>query len=400
MVVLDMLYANLGELRRNLLRFPRSAAAQIAGIAEERLAQLESGIAPTVFEAEQLADTYGIDSDVLSEQPIEVDPTDTVYTLALLDEFQEVSAQTKHAIIEAAAAARDLMQMRHLLGEENAWLAFQQMPRLSHAKDTDEPHAQGRYYSIEARNCLALHLQPIPSIRDMVTAWLPMVTVLYADLHNDGLAGITFADSLRGPTIILNAAGKNINPVVRRFSLAHELCHLLVDSNRMQPLALLSGFLSEGALAVERRANAFATRLIAPEMAITQALKRASDPRDAALSLIKQYGLPYQAVRLAFYYLKGVAIDPLPGASFVAAQTDSRWHEAEDPEGLSHFPLSTVPLARRSHIARAATQLYANGVIGRDRFARMLGVTPVEDIERVVAYFGFDPPAAQRYECT
>jgi Zn-dependent peptidase ImmA (M78 family) len=49
---------------------------------------------------------------------------------------------------------------------------------------------------------------------------------------------------------------------VRRFTLAHELCHLLIDRDAGKPLALASG--PWAPRSVEQRANAFAAALLMP----------------------------------------------------------------------------------------------------------------------------------------
>jgi len=43
-------------------------------------------------------------------------------------------------------------------------------------------------------------------------------------------------------------------------------------------------------------------------------------------------------------------------------------------------------------VARLASLAYSRGRIGRDRYARLLGVTPAEELERVLDYFSLDRP--------
>lgn len=56
--------------------------------------------------------------------------------------------------------------------------------------------------------------------------------------------------------------------------------------------------------------------------------------------------------------------------------------------------MDEVPAERRTEVARLATQAYSRGFVPRDEFAELLGVTPAEEVERVVSYFGMDPPGA------
>lgn len=390
-----MEYANLGELRRKLLHFSPAAVSRFTAISLPRLQEIEAGEAPTVYEAERLSEVYGIDADLLMDEPIALDPGDAISTLALLDEFQEVSAETRRAIISASSAARDLVQLEARLGEPDPWVSFVGSLRLPRARDTDPPFAQGRHYAAHLRRKLELGLLPIASMRDLVREAFGAVAVLYADLCDPRLAGVTFADRFRGPTIVLNTRGKNENPGVRRFSLAHELCHLLVDTDRTEPLATLSGFLSDAGLDREQRANAFATRLLCPEEVVRAlpAVQR-SEPVAAARALIEEYGMHYQAARL--YLRNAVRLDLPPEAprGLIGAELSDRWHLAEEPAGLNQFPIPDVPPVRRTEVAMSAAKLYATQAIGRDQFARLLGVTPVHEVERVLGYFGLDLPDA------
>src|SRR5690606_30796230 len=145
----------------------------------------------------------------------------------------------------------------------------------------------------ELRQRLELGTRPIDSVRDLVATYFPAINLLYARLTQDGPAGLSFADRFRGTTIVLNLDGKNENPCVRRFSLAHELYHILHDWNRQEPLALISGFLTDTGLEIERRANAFAMRFLCPSSKL-RGVHTAQD----LVTLLREYGLHYAAIRL------------------------------------------------------------------------------------------------------
>ena len=65
---------------------------------------------------------------------------------------------------------------------------------------------------------------------------------------------------------------------VARFTLAHELCHLLLDREYGDELAIASG--PWAPLAIERRANAFAAAFLMPTWLLRDALASASAPAD------------------------------------------------------------------------------------------------------------------------
>jgi len=190
---------------------------------------------------------------------------------------------------------------------------------------------------------------------------------------------------------VLNLDGKNTNPCVRRFSLAHELYHLLVDWNRREPLATLSGFLTDSGLEREQRANGFAARLLCPESRIRK-IKPTSTFAEIR-ETIAPYGLHYAALRLCLKKEGGVSLPPVPPAELVGVGTEPVWQRAEEPEGIEGFPLADVAPERRTHLARLAAHMFASGKISRHAFAEALDVSPMLDLEAVLSFFALDRPS-------
>lgn len=79
------------------------------------------------------------------------------------------------------------------------------------------------------------------------------------------------------PTIVLNEASSfAVSPNPLRFTLAHEVCHLLFDRSRGRKLAIASGpWAPRG---IEQRANAFAAMFLMPERLVRDAVADAPDP--------------------------------------------------------------------------------------------------------------------------
>jgi Zn-dependent peptidase ImmA (M78 family) len=384
-------FANLKEVRERLLGYRREFVARTTSIPEERLQQLEADQSLLTFwESEVLGRIYGLDPDSLCETVIRT-TGDAITVLQHADEFRQVNDAMRLAIVGAANAARDLHRLRKLIGAETRVTLPDLRGRSElRGRSVGTPHRQGSWKAALLR--WKLHVQgtePIASMRDFVKERLPSIVVLYARLGPKGPAGLTFGEQYRAPTIVLNAEGKNQNPLVRRFSLAHELCHMLLDWNRAEPLALLSGYLTESGLDRERRANAFAVRLLCPERVLDSV--RDKGPREAAETLVA-YGLPYAAIRL---YLRNEAMIELPVAADALGLTgtSAHWTEAERPDGLDGFPLEKVPLERRTAVAEAAATAYSMGKITRDAFAEALGISPIEELETVLDFFALDPPA-------
>lgn len=376
---------NLKDVRERLLGYRPETVARIAGVPVERLEQIETDRAvATVFELEELSRIYGIDYELLLNRPIRLGPNDVVGAFASLDEFHEIGDLQRLRIIETANAARELRSLETLLDLPVA-ADVKRIPCDKGAKE----YRQGAQAAARLRKQLGLDAGPIPSVRDLVRESFPRVRVFYADLGRDGPAGVSFADAQTGPVIVLNLLGKNGNPAVRRFSLAHELGHLLMDRPRDKPLAILSGYLTDRDRGIEQRANAFAIRLLCPEAEL------ASLPQDgleAAKRLIQEYGMHYSAARL---YLKNQRKITLPEeipASLVGTWIDQSWEAAERPFGVSDFPIDRVPPERRTHLAEVAAQAYSRGKISRNRFAELLRLSPIGEVEQVLDFFALAPP--------
>lgn len=293
-------------------------------------------------------------------------------------------------IIAAASAARDV---RHLQGLNDVTPApFQKFRESETPKLSLAPFRQGAEFADHIRARFGRGAGPIESIRDFVIEQMPGVVLLYADLTADGPAGITFSDQVRGPTIVLNLQGRNTNAAVRRFSLAHELCHVLLDGRHTHKLAILSGYLSEAGLDKERRANAFAVRFMCPERMLKKL--KLDEPTKAARQLLEEYGLHYGAARLYLRNVAGVSVPPVPPPELSAVGVSGALERAEEPRGVANFPIGSVPPERRTHVAALAARAYSAGKLLRDAFADYLMLTPADDVEHVLDFFGLSPPSS------
>ncbi len=82
-------------------------------------------------------------------------------------------------------------------------------------------------------------------------------------LRTDSIRGVAIAGERYGPAILVNTNSPyNRNTAGRRFSRAHELCHILYDRGHAKRITHTSGrWASPG---IERRANAFAAMFLMP----------------------------------------------------------------------------------------------------------------------------------------
>ncbi|HTQ43000.1 MAG TPA: ImmA/IrrE family metallo-endopeptidase [Polyangiaceae bacterium] len=121
-----------------------------------------------------------------------------------------------------------------------------------------------------------------------------------AHLDWPGLEAVACWGARRGPAILVNVRGTHSRGKSgRRSTLAHELCHLLVDRARALPLAEVLG--GRAPLEAEQRANAFAAELVLPR-AVAGAALRGADVKSSVASLERAYGasaqiIAWQAIR-------------------------------------------------------------------------------------------------------
>lgn len=97
-----------------------------------------------------------------------------------------------------------------------------------------------------------------------------------------------------GPGILLNTvSGSRVaQSSGRRSTLAHELCHLLLDRAGSLPLAEVLG--GTAPRWVERRANAFSAELLLPREAALAAVRQAHDLESARSVLVERYEVSQQ----------------------------------------------------------------------------------------------------------
>jgi len=158
------------------------------------------------------------------------------------------------------------------------------------------PRMQGRHIARWLRGTLGkttlgTRLDPERLLEAWNVAIVPFTTVVQIE-------AISFWGPSHGPAILLNSAGRRSRKMKEarfgisggaRFTLAHELCHLLLDTEGSLPVAeVLGGGVPS---APEERANAFAAELLLPEHDAGIFYTRSSSADDALRSLTRTYGV-------------------------------------------------------------------------------------------------------------
>jgi Zn-dependent peptidase ImmA (M78 family) len=148
-----------------------------------------------------------------------------------------------------------------------------------------KPFDQGYQLAIWLREKLA---RPVDSIEpeDVLRSW--GVTISDLQIATDAVDAVCCWGPRHGPTIFLNPNGKHLSSRHgRRSTLAHEICHLLLDRQKALPLAeVLGGRMLNS---IESRARAFAAEFLLPRKQAVSALRRSQNPAALVRSLSRLF---------------------------------------------------------------------------------------------------------------
>lgn len=176
----------------------------------------------------------------------------------------ETAEETREAIRRGVALAREVLRLEELLGVRRTATACPVYEDFA-LRGRWEAVEQGGLLAHQERRRLELGSAPVPDVGEILES--QGVVVLELDLP-DSLSGFTVRlEGGRGVAVGVNLS----HPAERRrFSLAHEYCHVLVDRD-------LPGIVSrreEGDELREVRANVFAAAFLIPEEGIRDYLGR------------------------------------------------------------------------------------------------------------------------------
>ena len=107
------------------------------------------------------------------------------------------------------------------------------------------------------------------------------IEIISLELSDADIRGVSIAGPHHRPGIVINERNDhNKHDFGLRFTLAHELCHVLFDRRTEHHLALASGPWAPPG--IEQRANAFAAMLLMPPLLVQREISRLAVPIDTA----------------------------------------------------------------------------------------------------------------------
>jgi Zn-dependent peptidase ImmA (M78 family) len=150
--------------------------------------------------------------------------------------------------------------------------ALAELVRLNRNVPLGIPHQDGYSFAEDLLSEIGL-----PDERDWIDVRSILtdldIEVLERTLETDGIRGVALAGTDFSPTILVNnTSAYNISEYGRRFTLAHELCHIIFDRTRARRVTHVSG--PWAAPGIERRANAFAAAMLMPRELVVRGWRR------------------------------------------------------------------------------------------------------------------------------
>lgn len=355
--------------------------SRLTGVGTRTIEQIEQGSAePSFEELEALAGVLGLRAEELyDEQVPDSAPRDGIRLLMKSAEAYSPSDEARVRMLAAAAATRDLLDLQAEVRPARS--AFERLPIRPLAAGAS-PYKAGEELARELRGKLAMS-GPVASMRDLTREALG-IPIVGAALTAHGPDAFSLYAPGRRAAIILNLEGKNRHPLVRRFSLAHELGHILFDRPGQGSFGRACQMEPVRALDVEARANAFAIRLLLPLPQLAQLGRDVLKP-DLFRGLMEEWGVHFSALRLDVERELGLSAEEAREAiPDVDRTSPNSWAAAEElPE--ERCGLARVPTARRGPLAALVLQLLQGDQVSDARARELLGVDAAVPLEELAA---------------
>ena len=232
---------------------------------------------------------------------------------------------------------------------------------------------QGYSLASETRRILGLsQKEPIASMRDVCSSL--NIPLLQAELPRN-FAGATVTNgSSRG--ILINTAGFNSNVWVRRATIAHELGHVLWDSEqnieniRVDEYDDISAEHKPRLDSIESRANAFAVALLAPPDAVCGRYGKGKFDINGEIvrDMMEFFGISYS---VATQHLKNVLKLSRDFEQKVDTEATDEWRGRESYTD-DFFPISETSSLRRGEFSGLVARARKKGFISFDTASEYL----------------------------
>jgi Zn-dependent peptidase ImmA (M78 family) len=354
---------------REALGLSREALAAAVSLPAEALARYESGVDDVPGDVLwRLSETVGIPL-AETESVTELERHLRVMAVRFRATSKSVSDRLRLAVARAASAARDYVELESVADRSPRHQTLVDQFATPTAPPRRDTWTSGRDLARRIRE--RLHVDgPVLSMLALTEKQLGIL-VLWQKLPAD-VAGYAFCDEIHGPAVVVNVNGRNQNELVGRFTLAHEISHVLFDRSDLTALSRFDAYddfydYRDGARDVaEVRANAFAIHLLAPESLLARTW--AAAPGDIR-NVMTHFGISFEAAR---HHLHNHRLFPLEErVTGVVTTSPDQWKNAERSE-LWYPAFDDIPIERRHSVAKLAFELWAKGAITTSRLREVL----------------------------
>ena len=358
------------KLARENLGLTLGQAAKALKLSAETLAAWEAGIqTPDADELGDLADLYGRPVGYFFSPPA-ARPERQDFRLAATRQ------KPQDPIIRRVAVAEfeELCKARAILGARRGEERSDFIERLRRdVRGIEDPEAM----SSRVREFADLGTGPAPALPDLLESWGVAVFLvnLPRGLAKENLAGTSWWHPDYGPAVLIN---RGDSPGRRKFTLAHELAHLL--RLEVQPICDLNDAVGE-----ERFANRFAATLLMPEADLIEfasrleaagELRGEDTQRGAIAKIATRYGTGVEATS---FRLEELGFLP---AGYTSAHRDELGREFFGPAKGKRWRKAVRDLG--SDYLVSVKQAYERGELSLSAVADLLHV----DIEQAMEWVG------------
>jgi transcriptional regulator with XRE-family HTH domain len=350
------------------------------------------------------SDLYGLDLDRLWTQEVDPGDSEALRLLFLRNTGVSLPERTREAIARASLIAKQYVELGNLLDMPSAYRHLRSGYRHEgEYQGVDQTWRIGEDLGLRVRDDLDLGREPIRSIRELAEKRLGLL-IVHANLRSSNVAACSFSNERTGPVVVVNLAGENSRPWRWRFTVAHEICHILFDELSQTELGSITGYSDqeddEFSDAIEKRANSFAITLLAPKDGVRRHLSEmhstdlapsvASDGTKTDLAgqvraLMDRWGLNFKAARYRMQHVDRASRPTLDSLTGVDTKESDVWLTAEEDPLDTFFPCPTVPEDRRGAFARRVVQAFAAGTISQNRLVSLLEVAPDDPLDQLVS---------------
>jgi Zn-dependent peptidase ImmA (M78 family)/transcriptional regulator with XRE-family HTH domain len=362
--------------RRESLGLSVEDLTRTTGLSEQQILDCENpDTRSPIKDIIRLAEILDLDERVISFIPGANGDHTLAVRLRDIRTNKKLNASTVVALSEASWVVKSDFRLREELGlvckKSSSFL-----PSNNYGDDAYRVWQHGYFLANKTRSLLGMNeTDPINSIRQVCAQLsIPLVQTNFSN----GIAGATVvSNGCRG--IAINVSGQNRNVWVRRATIAHELGHLLWDSDGSLNRVRVDSYddverHTWETDAVEARANAFAIAFLAPLAAAKDEFLSHADDSLGLRAVMERFGISFTAARFHVGNALGKKFE-LDKYRNVSHEPTTEW-DAPELFAVAGFPIETTSDARRGEFAGLVVFAKQAGLISLDTAAEYLQTTP------------------------